>query len=182
MKKKCKCKRTHTYFLYNIYSCHTLFIPILRKQKAKKKMYVPVKEFPTYNFIGLIIGPRGNTQKKMQQETGCKIEIRGKGSIKEGSRGRQQAAQQGVDANDELHVLIQGDTQEMVDKAAKMVGVLLTPIDDLKNDHKRKQLEELALINGTVRDDDYRKKVLEADAEAASRTYKTVQYFPLCTS
>lgn len=26
------------------------------KEKIKKKMYVPIKEFPTYNFIGLIIG------------------------------------------------------------------------------------------------------------------------------
>ena len=37
---------------------------------------------------GLVIGPRGNTQKKMEGETGCKISIRGKGSLKDGSKGR----------------------------------------------------------------------------------------------
>ena len=37
-----------------------------KKQRKTKKLYIPVKEFPTYNFIGLVIGPRGNTQKRMQ--------------------------------------------------------------------------------------------------------------------
>lgn len=40
-------------------------------------MYIPQDTFPTYNFIGLIIGPRGNTQKRMQKETNTKIAIRG---------------------------------------------------------------------------------------------------------
>ena len=43
------------------------------------------------NFIGLIIGPRGNTLKKMERETGAKIMIRGKGSVKEG-KGKSQVA------------------------------------------------------------------------------------------
>jgi hypothetical protein len=44
-----------------------------RKQKLRQKLYIPIKEFPTYNFIGLVIGPRGNTQKRMEKETGCKV-------------------------------------------------------------------------------------------------------------
>jgi hypothetical protein len=48
------------------------------KQKPFKKLYIPYREFPTYNFIGLIIGPRGNTQKQLEAETGCKISIRGR--------------------------------------------------------------------------------------------------------
>jgi splicing factor 1 len=43
------------------------------------------EEYPHHNFIGLIIGPRGNTQKRMQQETNTKIAIRGRGSVKEGA-------------------------------------------------------------------------------------------------
>ncbi len=27
---------------------------------------IPLKRYPGYNFMGLIIGPRGNTQKRMQ--------------------------------------------------------------------------------------------------------------------
>lgn len=36
-------------------------------------------------------------------------------------------------------------------QAAKEVGMLLRPLDDEQNEHKQKQLRELALINGTLR-------------------------------
>ena len=64
-----------------------------------------------YNFIGLIIGPRGNTQKRMQKETNTKIAIRGKGSVKEGAA-RDPKYDYGED--EELHVLITGDKMEDV--------------------------------------------------------------------
>ena len=41
-------------------------------------------KYPGVNFIGLIIGPRGNTLKKLEKDTGAKIMIRGKGAAKEG--------------------------------------------------------------------------------------------------
>ena len=37
---------------------------------------------PDSNYIGMIIGPRGTTQKSLEQKSGCKISIRGKGSTK----------------------------------------------------------------------------------------------------
>ena len=42
--------------------------------------------FPNYNFIGLILGPRGSTQKDMEGKTNTKIAIRGKGSVKDGGK------------------------------------------------------------------------------------------------
>lgn len=121
--------------------------------KPFKKMYIPMSDNPAYNFIGLIIGPRGNTQKKMELETGCKISIRGKGSVKEGSRGR--ASKIVVDEDDELHVHIQGEDMAKVEIATKMVEEILRPVDDEINEHKQKQLRELALINGTLREEEY---------------------------
>ena len=38
-----------------------------------------------YRFKGLLIGPRGATQKQMQEMSGAKIVIRGRGSQKEGA-------------------------------------------------------------------------------------------------
>jgi splicing factor 1 len=115
-------------------------------------LYIPVKEFPEYNFIGLVIGPRGNTQKRLEKETGCKISVRGKGSLKDGSKGR--GAEQ-PDADDELHVHITGDDEDKVIIAEKLVLELLQPIEDEKNEHKQKQLRELALINGTLKEDEF---------------------------
>jgi hypothetical protein len=39
---------------------------VCRPRKFSSKIYIPINEYPGYNFIGLIIGPRGNTQKRMQ--------------------------------------------------------------------------------------------------------------------
>ena len=122
------------------------------RTKPFRRIMIPFREFPTYNFIGLIIGPRGNTQKKLESETGCKISIRGKGSSKEGSKGR---AAKSADDDEDLHVHVTGDDAEKVALAAKMVEDLLRPVDDDKNEHKQKQLRELALINGTLKEEEY---------------------------
>jgi hypothetical protein len=119
------------------------------RRKPTAKLYIPVKEYPSYNFIGLVIGPRGKTQKLMETESKCKICIRGRGSVKVGSRGLH------ADENDDLHVFISGATQADVDKAVAMVKPLLVPVNEDTNEHKQAQLRELALINGTVKADEY---------------------------
>jgi len=125
--------------------------PDYRPEKKVKKIYIPVKEFPGYNFFGLIIGPRGNTQKRMQRETNTRIAIRGKGSVKDGQgRGKYDFAE-----DEDMHVLITGDTEDDVERAAEMVDNLLRPVDDNFNDHKKMQLRELASLNGTLKDNEY---------------------------
>ena len=39
--------------------------------------------FLQYNFVGRILGPRGLTAKQLEQETKCKIMVRGKGSMRD---------------------------------------------------------------------------------------------------
>ncbi|KAJ0447351.1 putative K domain, splicing factor 1, helix-hairpin domain, K domain, type 1 superfamily [Helianthus annuus] len=126
-----------------------------RPPKLQKKLYIPMKEYPGYNFIGLIIGPRGNTQKRMEKETGAKIVIRGKGSVKEGRFGQKRDLKFDPSENEDLHVLVEAETQEGLDAAAGMVEKLLHPVDEGLNEHKRQQLRELAALNGTIRDDEY---------------------------
>ena len=36
-----------------------------------------------FNFVGRILGPRGMTAKQLEQETGCKIMVRGRGSMRD---------------------------------------------------------------------------------------------------
>jgi len=120
-----------------------------RPEKKTRKLFVPEKEYPGYNFVGLIIGPRGNTQKRLQRETNTRIVLRGKGCIK-GNASRDNRTDYKED--EPLHVVIEGDTDEAVDMAAEMVQKILTPIDEGYNHHKRAQLKELAMINGTFQD------------------------------
>lgn len=82
-----------------------------KPQKKFRKIPIPQSNYPTYNFIGLIIGPRGNTQKRMQKETNTKIAIRGKGSVKEGAT---KDPKYDYGEEEDLHVLITGDRQEDV--------------------------------------------------------------------
>ncbi|PIN11003.1 putative RNA-binding protein SEB4 (RRM superfamily) [Handroanthus impetiginosus] len=108
--------------------------------KFVKKLFIPVKEYPTYNFIGLILGPKGNTQKKMEKETGAKILLRGKGSGEPDP------------LEEELHVLVEADNQGALSAAVAMIEKLLVPVADQENDHKRAQLAELAKMRGTYKD------------------------------
>ena len=120
--------------------------PDWRPRKKERKLYVPEDEYPGYNFIGLILGPRGNTQKRMERETNTRIMLRGKGSVKPGAHRDHKTDYK---EDEPLHVVVLGERWEDVDRAAEMVGHILRPIDEEENVHKRMQLRELASINGT---------------------------------
>lgn len=119
--------------------------------KKTRKIRVPIDKYPDYNFIGLIIGPRGDTHKQLEKKSGAKISIRGKGSQKEGQAGKKFTG----DEEEDLHVLITGDNDKQLDIAADMVEKLLVPIADEINEHKQLQLRSLAAYNGTLRDENY---------------------------
>ncbi|KAG6472796.1 splicing factor-like protein 1 isoform X1 [Zingiber officinale] len=120
-----------------------------RPKKLFRKLYIPVEEYPDYNFVGLILGPRGNTQKKMEMETGAKILLRGKGSTMKNKHTVKNLE------DDDLHVYIEAETPESLNAAAKMVEKLLVPMEETMNEHKKFQLRELAALNGTLRQDEY---------------------------
>lgn len=104
---------------------------------------IPQEEHPEINFVGLLIGPRGNTLKSknvftiffiavlfvffliaMEKETGAKIIIRGKGSVKEGKVGRKDG--QPLPGEDEpLHAYITATNPEHVKKAVERVHLHL---------------------------------------------------------
>lgn len=125
-------------------------------QKISDKVFIPAERNPAVNFIGLLIGPRGNTLKRLEKETGCKIIIRGKGSVKEGKVGR--VPGQLMPGEDEpLHALITGPTAEEVKKGVKVVGDIVKEgieCPDAANELRRNQLRELAELNGTLIDEE----------------------------
>ena len=67
--------------------------------------------------------------KKMETESGAKIAIRGKGSVKEG-KGRSDAAH-ASNQEEDLHCLIMADTEEKVNKAKKLVHNVIETVSIL---------------------------------------------------
>lgn len=62
----------------------------------------------------------------METESGAKIAIRGKGSVKEG-KGRSDAAHTSNQEED-LHCLIMADTEEKVNKAKKLINNIIETV------------------------------------------------------
>ncbi|XP_017601594.1 PREDICTED: protein quaking isoform X2 [Corvus brachyrhynchos] len=146
--------------------------PIVQLQE---KLYVPVKEYPDFNFVGRILGPRGLTAKQLEAETGCKIMVRGKGSMRDKkkvsfkSRDSHDPAILEVEEeqnrgkpnwehlNEDLHVLItvedaQNRAEIKLKRAVEEVKKLLIPAAEGEDSLKKMQLMELAILNGTYRD------------------------------
>ena len=125
--------------------------PIVR---VSDKVLIPQEEHPDINFVGLLIGPRGNTLKAMEKETGAKIIIRGKGSVKEGKVGRKDG--QPLPGEDEpLHAFITAANADCVKKAVEKINEVIKQgieVPEGHNDLRRMQLRELAQLNGTLRE------------------------------
>lgn len=127
--------------------------PIIR---VSDKVMIPQEEHPDINFVGLLIGPRGNTLKNLEKDTGAKIIIRGKGSVKEGKIGRKDG--QPLPGEDEpLHAYVTANNPENVKKAVEKIKEIIRQgieVPEGQNDLRRQQLRELALLNGTLREND----------------------------
>lgn len=127
--------------------------PIIR---VSDKVLIPQEENPDINFVGLLIGPRGNTLKAMEKDTGAKIIIRGKGSVKEGKVGRKDG--QPLPGEDEpLHAFITAANADCVKKAVERINEVIRQgieVPEGHNDLRRMQLRELAQLNGTLRETD----------------------------
>jgi splicing factor 1 len=117
-----------------------------RAPKKNKKIFLPEGEMSEHNYIGMILGPRGVTQKQLEQKTGCKISVRGKGSSKQ--------KRMEYDSEERLHILIQADTDESLEKGSSLVEKMLRgDTEGEGNEIKKNQLMQLAAIQGTLRDD-----------------------------
>ncbi|XP_056153235.1 protein quaking-B isoform X2 [Lampris incognitus] len=126
--------------------------------QLQEKLYVPVKEYPDFNFVGRILGPRGLTAKTLEAETGCKIMVRGKGSMRDKKKEEMNRGKPNWEhLSEDLHVLItvedtQNRAQIKLQRAIAEVKKLLIPAAEGEDSLKKMQLMELAILNGTYRD------------------------------
>lgn len=117
---------------------------------------IPVEAYPTYNFIGRIIGPRGMTAKQLEKDTGCRIMIRGSYSNKiyGNSSNKGNGDQDPIDSPLRVIIETSGPRREAtsrINEALNVVNSLLVPPPDGRDELKRRQLVELAIMNGTYR-------------------------------
>ncbi|EDW56684.1 KH domain-containing, RNA-binding, signal transduction-associated protein 2 [Drosophila sechellia] len=54
-----------------------------KPMKIIQKVFVPVKQYPKFNFAGKILGPKGNSLRRLQEETQCKIVLKGRSSMRD---------------------------------------------------------------------------------------------------
>jgi hypothetical protein len=51
-------------------------------EKSQLKIRIPVEDYPGYNFVGRLLGPRGATLKHLELSSKCRLYIRGRGSLR----------------------------------------------------------------------------------------------------
>lgn len=130
-----------------------------KNAKLEDKVMIPGDEHPEINFVGLLLGPRGNFLEQIMAETKCRIIIRGKGSLKNGMTGITKDGRK-VDGLDEpLHALITAATAEDVQKGVKKVREIVemqiyNPDCEQAVALRSKHMHELALLNGTLKEVD----------------------------
>ncbi|SCU86297.1 LANO_0C07470g1_1 [Lachancea nothofagi CBS 11611] len=126
-----------------------------RPTKFQDKYYIPIQRYPEINFMGLLLGPRGNTLRKLQEDSGCKIAIRGQGSVKEG-KNASELPKGAMNFEEPLHCIISAESEDKIQKGVKACeGVVIRAVTspEGQNELKRGQLRELAELNGTLRED-----------------------------
>lgn len=127
--------------------------------KKKLRLDIPVEKFPNYNFVGRLLGPRGNSLKRVEASTDCRILIRGRGSIKDPAKEEIMRGKPGYEhLNEPLHILLEAELPvEIIDarliQARDVLLDLLKPVDESQDFYKKQQLWELAMLNGTLREE-----------------------------
>ncbi|NXW09802.1 KHDR3 protein, partial [Fregetta grallaria] len=107
-----------------------------------------------FNFVGKLLGPRGNSLKRLQEETLTKMSILGKGSMRDKTKEeelRKSGEAKYFHLNDDLHVLIEvfappAEAYARMGHALEEIKKFLIP--DYNDEIRQAQLQELTYLNG----------------------------------
>ncbi|XP_072378338.1 uncharacterized protein [Diabrotica undecimpunctata] len=131
------------------------YVDIYREKPIRVivKVLVPVREYPKFNFVGKLLGPKGNSMKRLQEETMCKMAVLGRGSMRD--RAREDELRNSLDPKyshlmDDLHVEISalGPPAEAHARVAfALAEVRKYLIPDSNDIIRQEQLRELELFS-----------------------------------
>jgi len=130
-----------------------------KNSALEDKIEIPQEQYPQYNFMGLILGPRGHFLDRMKEKHGCKMVIKGKGSLKDGMTGVKKDGTKFDGLDEPMHVEIKGPTAEAVKAAGDEIRRLIKmQIEDPDCEKmvalRAAHIHELKVLNGTVRDNE----------------------------
>ncbi|XP_035988443.1 KH domain-containing, RNA-binding, signal transduction-associated protein 2 isoform X1 [Fundulus heteroclitus] len=123
--------------------------------KLSERVLIPAQQYPKFNFVGKLLGPRGNSMKRLQEETGVKMSILGKGSMRDKEKEeelRKSGEAKYAHLSNDLHVLIEvfappGEAYSRMSHALEEIKKFLVP--DYNDEIRQEQLRELSLLNGS---------------------------------
>ncbi|XP_076884701.1 KH domain-containing protein At5g56140-like [Bidens hawaiensis] len=127
--------------------------------KRTIRVDIPVASYPNFNFVGRLLGPRGNSLKRVEASTDCRVLIRGRGSIKDPAKEDMMRGKPGFEhLNEPLHILVEAELpvdiiEARLMQAREILEDLLRPVDETHDFYKQQQLRELAMLNGTLREE-----------------------------
>ncbi|XP_053569186.1 KH domain-containing, RNA-binding, signal transduction-associated protein 3 [Bombina bombina] len=129
-------------------------VVINKNMKLSQKVLIPIKQFPKFNFVGKLLGPRGNSLKRLQEDTLTKMSILGKGSMRDKAKEeelRTSGEAKYFHLNDDLHVLIEvfappAEAYARMGHALEEIKKFLIP--DYNDEIRQAQLQELTYLNG----------------------------------
>ncbi|XP_017054386.1 splicing factor 1 isoform X2 [Drosophila ficusphila] len=123
--------------------------------KVAVKVAVPVRDHPKFNFVGKLLGPKGNSMKRLQEDTMCKMAVLGRGSMRD--RRKEEELRGSGDSRyahlfEDLHVEIStfaapAEAHARIAYALAEVRRFLVP--DYHDDIRQEQMWEMQALTST---------------------------------
>ncbi|XP_068216861.1 KH domain-containing, RNA-binding, signal transduction-associated protein 2-like isoform X2 [Palaemon carinicauda] len=131
------------------------YLDVIRERpiRVTVKVLVPVREHPKFNFVGKLLGPKGNSMKRLQEETMTKMAVLGRGSMRDKQKEEELRASgdaKYVHLTEDLHVEITAfaspaEAHARIAYALAEVRRYLVP--DNNDDIRKEQIREMELIS-----------------------------------
>ncbi|XP_063040654.1 KH domain-containing, RNA-binding, signal transduction-associated protein 1a isoform X1 [Engraulis encrasicolus] len=125
--------------------------------RVKERVLIPVKQYPRFNFVGKILGPQGSTIKRLQEDTGAKISVLGRGSMRDKNKeeelrkgGEPKYAHLAMD----LHVFVEvfapiPEAYLRMAHAMEEVKKFLVPAFENQEEMHQEQYMDMGYLNGS---------------------------------
>ncbi|XP_071053543.1 KH domain-containing, RNA-binding, signal transduction-associated protein 2-like isoform X2 [Onthophagus taurus] len=142
--------------------------------KVAVRVVVPVRDHPKFNFVGKLLGPKGNSLKRLQEDTMCKMAVLGRGSMKD--RHKEEELRASGDPkfqhlSEELHVEISAfatpaEAHARIAYALAEVRRFLVP--DYNDDIRQEQMWEMQVLSSQRNNGGASKGDPEASGESSA--------------